>query len=175
MNFMIKYTKIMDTIQAKAAIPLKWGLFAFMSLICFEVFMRYVMQAPTIWGLDFRQQIYAVLIMLGSAYTLMVKGHVIVDTFTMQASFRGQKLISMAMWLILYMPPMVVLTYTMYNLTALAWRLLEGSGTIWNPPVYPLKTLLSLAYANMVLQGVAEFFKDFVSYVKGSEDWIKER
>ncbi len=172
---MIKYTKIMDAVQTAIAVPMKWGLFAFMSLIVFEVIMRYVLQAPTIWGLDFRQQMYAILIMLGSAYTLMVKGHVIVDAFTMHASYKGQRLINIGMWLVLYFPPMIVLTYTMFNLALQAWRLWEGSGTIWNPPVYPLKTLLVIAYANMVLQGVAELFKDIISYAKGNDDWIKER
>ena len=175
MNLMIKYTKIMDIIQTAIAVPMKWGLFAFMALIVLEVVLRYVFLAPTIWGLDFRQQMYAILIMLGSAYTLMVKGHVIVDAFTMRASYKGQRLIAISMWLILYLPPMVVLTYTMSNLMFLAWRLMEGSGTIWNPPVYPLKTILTIAYANMVLQGIAELFKDIISYQKGSDDWIKER
>jgi len=175
MKFMSKFSKIVDDVQAWMAIPLKWGLVVFMALICFEVVMRYIFQSPTIWGLDFRQQIYAILIMVGSAYTLMVKGHVIVDAFTMHASFKGQKLIAMSMWLILYLPPMIVLTWTMYNLTVQSWKLFEGSGTIWNPPVYPLKTLLTISYANLVLQGFSELFKDFISYVKGSEDWIKER
>lgn len=172
---MIKFTKIIDDIQTALAIPMKWVLAALMGLIVFEVIMRYLFKAPTIWGLDFRQQMYAVLIMVGSAYTLMVKGHVIVDFFTMKASFKGQKLLSISMWLLLYLPPMAVLTYTMFNLAVQAWKLLEGSGTIWNPPIYPLKTLLVIAYANLVLQGIDELFKDIISYTKGSEDWIKER
>jgi len=173
MNFMMKFVKIMDTIQTKIAIPMRWGLVAFMSLICYEVFMRYVMKAPTVWGLDFRQQMYAVIIMLGSAYTLMVKGHVVVDTFLLGMSFKRRRLNNIMCWLIFYLPTMSVLVWTMYQLTVKSWGLLEGSGTIWNPPVYPLKTILTIAYANMVLQGVAEMFKDIVSYVKGSEDWIK--
>ncbi len=175
MRVLIGFTKLMDTIQAKIAVPMKWALAVFMFLIVFEVFMRYVVQSPTIWGLDFRQQLYAILIMVGCSYTLMVKGHVIVDTFTNMASWRNQKLISASMWLILYLPPMIVLTYTMYNLTVKAWQLLEGSGSPWNPPVYPLKTLLTIAYANLTLQGLAEMVKDIISYVKGSDDWIKER
>lgn len=173
MNLMIKFVKVMDTIQTAIAVPMKWGLFAFMSLICFEVIMRYVFKAPTIWGLDFRQQMYAVLIMLGSAYTLMVKGHVVVDTFLLGMSFKTRRLNGIITWLIFYIPTMSVLTWTMYNLTVQSWWLLEGSGTIWNPPVYPLKTILTIAYANMVLQGFAEIFKDYISYVKGSGDWIK--
>lgn len=175
MNFMIKFTKIMDTIQAKLAVPVKWLLFAFMALVCYEVTMRYVFVAPTIWGLDFRQQIYAVLIMVGCGYTLMVKGHVVVEAFTMLPPFRTRKLVAAAMWLFCYMPPMLVLVYTMFNITVLSWSVWEGTSSIWNPPAYPLKTVLTIAYANMVLQGIAELFKEIISYVKGSEDWIKAR
>lgn len=173
MNFMIKFVRVMDYIQTKIAIPMKWGLVAFMLLICFEVIMRYVFNAPTIWGLDFRQELYAVLIMLGSAYTLMLKGHVIVDTFLLGMSFKTRLLNNIFCWVVFYTPTMGVLTYTMYNLTVSSWKLLEGSGSIWNPPVYPLKTILTIAYANMVFQGFAEMFKDIVSYAKGSEDWKK--
>jgi TRAP-type mannitol/chloroaromatic compound transport system permease small subunit len=173
MNLMIKFVRIMDKIQTAIAIPMKWGLMAFMILICFEVVMRYVLNSPTVWGLDFRQQMYAVLIMLGSAYTLMLKGHVIVDTFLLGMSFKTRLLNNIFCWIVFYTPTMCVLTYTMYNLTFQSWKLLEGSGTIWNPPVYPLKTILTIAYANMVLQGFAEMFKDIVSYAKGSEDWKK--
>ena len=116
---------------------------------------------------------YAVIIMLGSAYTLMVKGHVVVDVFLLRLSFRNRRLVNIFGWLFLYTPTMSVLFYTMFNLTVHSWRLFEGSGTIWNPPVYPLKTILTIAYANMVLQGLSEMFKDVVSIVKGSEDWKK--
>jgi TRAP-type mannitol/chloroaromatic compound transport system permease small subunit len=163
----------MDVIQTAIAVPMKWGLFAFMALICYEVVMRYFLHAPTVWGLDFRQQMYAVLIMLGSAYTLMLKGHVVVDTFLLGLSFRNRRLVNIFGWLFLYTPTMVVLTWTMYNLTVQSWQLFEGSGSMWNPPVYPLKTILTISYANMVLQGFAEMFKDVVSIAKGSEDWIK--
>jgi len=175
MGALIWYTKVMDKIQTIVAVPFKWVLAALMGLIVFEVFMRYILRAPTIWGLDFRQQMYAVLIMIGSSYTLMVKGHVIVDFFTMKFSYRGQRILNILMWLILYIPPISVLTYTMFNLAAQAWRLWEGSGTIWNPPVYPLKTLLVIAYFNLLLQGIAELFKDIISLQKGNDDWIKER
>jgi TRAP-type mannitol/chloroaromatic compound transport system permease small subunit len=166
MSVLIGFTKVMDFIQTKIAYVFKWGLVAFMSLIVFEVTMRYLFRAPTIWGLDFRQQIYAALIMLGCSYTLMVKGHVIVDSFTMLASRKNQRLIAIFMWAFIFMPTMLVLTYTMFNLAVLSLRTAEGSGSPWNPPVYPLKTLLTLAYANLTLQGVAEMFKEIISYVK---------
>ena len=173
MNLMIGFIKVMDTIQTQVARPMKWGLLAFMGLIVFEVVMRYFFLSPTVWGLDFRQQMYAVLIMWGSAYTLMLKGHVVVDTFLILMNFKTLKIVKIFGWIVFYMPPMMVLTWTMFNLTVRSWQLLEGTSTIWNPPVYPLKTILTVAYANMVLQGIAEMFKDIVSLKKGSEDWIK--
>jgi TRAP-type mannitol/chloroaromatic compound transport system permease small subunit len=173
MNLMISFIKVMQKIQISIARPMKWGLLAFMSLIVLEVLLRYGLNSPTIWGLDFRQQMYAVLIMLGSAYTLMVKGHVIVDTFLIMMPFKMRMVTTILGWIFFYFPPMIVLTYTMFNLTANSWKLLEGSGTIWNPPVYPLKTILTIAYANMVIQGVAEIFKDIISLMKGGEEWKK--
>lgn len=155
--------------------PAKWLLIIIMGLIIYDVFFRYVLHAPTIWGLDVKSQMYAICILLGTSYTVLVKGHVVVDAFVSRASFKTQKYIDIGNYILFYFPTMIILTWTMYQLTVKSWGLLEGSGSPWNPPVYPLKTMLTLCYFNIALQGVSEVFKDIVSIQKGSDDWIKER
>jgi TRAP-type mannitol/chloroaromatic compound transport system permease small subunit len=175
MNVLIKITKYIDQLQEILAIPTKWILAIIMVLILFDVIMRYAFKAPTIWGLDVKSQLYAICIIIGTSYCVLVKGHVTVDAFTMKMSFKAQKILDIFNYIFFYEPTMIVLTWTMWSLTALAWRLLEGSGSPWNPPVYPLKTMLTFGYALIALQGVSEVLKDIISLKKGSEDWIKER
>jgi TRAP-type mannitol/chloroaromatic compound transport system permease small subunit len=175
MNVLIAITKYIDKFQEILTIPTKWLLAIIMVLILFDVVMRYLFKSPTIWGLDVKSQLYAICIMIGTSYTVLVKGHVTVEAFTMKLSFRWQKIVDIINYILFYEPTMIILTWTMWSLTALAWRLYEGSGSPWNPPVYPLKTILTFSYFDICLQGVSEVLKDIVSLKKGSEDWIKER
>lgn len=170
-----KITKYIDLAQIKAAWFMKWVLFSMMLLVVYEVIARYVFKAPTIWGLDLRSMIYAITIMVGLSYTLLLRSHVVVDAFTINLSWKTKKYIDIINFVVFYFPPMGVLTYTMYNLTIQSWQVLERTYTPWAPPVYPLKTLLVIAYANAVLQGVNEVVKDVISLQKGSDEWIKDR
>lgn len=173
--FFSKISKYIDVAQVKSAWLFKWILFSMMALVVYEVTVRYVFKAPTIWGLDLRAMIYAVTIMVGLSYTLLMRSHVVVDAFTINLSWRTKKYIDIFNFVVFYFPPMGVLVYTMWNLMIQSWQLLERTYTPWAPPVYPLKTLLVIAYANAVLQGISEVIKDIISLKKGSDDWIKER
>lgn len=172
---MIKFTKFVDDLQLKIAVPFKWVIVLLAALVNYEVFVRYVLKAPTIWGLDFRAMIYAVLIMVGCSYTLLVRGHVTVDVFTEMMSWKWRKINSALNYLVFFMPTIAVLTYTMFNLTVSSWQVLERTYTPWSPAIYPLKTILTVAYANLLLQGISEMVKNIISIQKGSDDWIKER
>ena len=50
--------------------------------VLYEVIMRYVFDAPTIWGFKATTFLYRVHFMLGLAYTDVTDGHVEVDIFT---------------------------------------------------------------------------------------------
>ena len=58
--------------------------------ISYEVFMRYVLRAPTGWAFDISYIMYGALFMMCSAYTLSVNGHVRADMLYRRLSPAGQ-------------------------------------------------------------------------------------
>src|SRR5262249_56228908 len=53
-----------------------WLIIALMTVVCIEVFKRYILNAPTAWIFDADNMLYGTLFMLAGAYTLAQNAHV---------------------------------------------------------------------------------------------------
>ena len=51
----------------------------------------------------------------------------------------------------------------------LAWQVMEGTMTHWDPPYYPLRTSLPVACLLLLLQGLAKFIRDLNTAITGKE------
>lgn len=50
---------------------------------------------------------------------------------------------------------------------AISVEFMHTSGTIWNPPIWPIKILVSLGVGLVMLQGIAKFIRDLVMAITG--------
>jgi TRAP-type mannitol/chloroaromatic compound transport system permease small subunit len=50
-----------------------------------------------------------------------------------------------------------------------SWRVLEYSGSAWGPPVYPLKTIISVGVFLLLLQAIANFIRYLATAIRGEE------
>jgi TRAP-type mannitol/chloroaromatic compound transport system permease small subunit len=53
-----------------------WLIIALMTVVCLEVFKRYILNAPTAWIYDLNNMLYGTLFMLCGAYALAQNAHV---------------------------------------------------------------------------------------------------
>ena len=53
-----------------------WLIIVLMTVVCVEVFKRYILNAPTAWIFDLDAMLYGTLFMMCGAYTLAQNGHV---------------------------------------------------------------------------------------------------
>ena len=53
-----------------------WFIMMLMTVVCVEVFKRYILNAPTAWIFDLDNMLYGTLFMLCGAYTLAQNAHV---------------------------------------------------------------------------------------------------
>ena len=121
---------------------------------CYEVFMRYVLRAPTDWAFDMAYCMYGALFMMAGAYTLSRNGHVRGDVVFRLWPPRMQAGIEVTLYIIFFFPAFGALLYygTPYAWTS--WLIREV--TIYSPaglPIYPLKALIPLGALNQHHQG----------------------
>ena len=137
-----------------------WLIIGLMTLVCVEVFKRYIMNMPTAWIFDASNMFYGSLFMLAGAYTLAQNGHVRGDFLYSSMRPRTQASLDLILYIVFFLPGIAALIYAGYDYAALSWRINEHSNvTAEGPPVYHFKTVIPIAGALVMLQGVAEIVR----------------
>jgi len=125
-----------------------------------EVFMRYVMNAPTSWALDVTTMSFGALFMLGAAYALLQGAHVRTDMLWEKFSNRKKGIIDSIAYLLFFLPSMAILFAISIDdfLYSLSINEKSTSG-IWQPVIWPLRAVIPVSAALLFLQGLSELLK----------------
>ena len=146
-----------------------WLIVLLMSVVCVEVFKRYIMNTPTAWIFDLDNIIYGTLFMLGGAYTLAQNAHVRGDFLYSSMRPRMQASLDIFLYVVFFIPGIAALIYSGYQYAGDSWRILEHSNvTADGPPVYHFKTVIPVAGAFVMLQGIAEIVRCVVCLKTGA-------
>src|ERR1700752_4649862 len=134
-----------------------WLILGLMTMVCVEVFKRYIMNMPTAWIFDAENMLYGSLFMLCGAYKLAQNAHVRGDFLYSSMRPRTQAALDLVLYLVFFVPGIAALIYAGYDFAADSWRIAEHSNvTAEGPPVYHFKTIIPIAGALVMLQGIAE-------------------
>src|SRR6476660_9476508 len=145
-----------------------WLIVALMTVVCIEVFKRYFLNAPTAWIFDAENMLYGTLFMLAGAYTLAQNAHVRGDFLYSSMRPRTQAWLDLVLYLVFFIPGIAALIYAGYHYAGDSWRIAEHSNvTADGPPVYPFKTVIPVAGALVMLQGIAEIVRCVVCLQTG--------
>src|SRR5581483_2699192 len=140
-----------------------WLIVALMLTVCVEVFKRYILNAPTSWIYDANNMMYGTLFMMCGAYTLAQNGHVRGDFLYGSMRPRMQASLDLALYIVFFLPGIAALLYAGSEYAAESWRINEHSNvTAEGPPVYQFKTIIPIAGALVMLQGLAEILRCIV-------------
>ena len=73
---MRSYIKLADRLSISMGKAFSWCIVILMGGTCYEVFMAYALNAPTLWNFDFSLKMYGAIFMMAGAYTLSTEAHV---------------------------------------------------------------------------------------------------
>jgi TRAP-type mannitol/chloroaromatic compound transport system permease small subunit len=145
-----------------------WLIIALMSVVCIEVFKRYILNAPTAWIFDLDNMLYGTLFMLAGAYTLAQNAHVRGDFLYSSMRPRMQAGLDLVLYIVFFIPGIAALIYSGYIFAAESWQIGEHSTvTAEGPPVYQFKAMIPVAGVLVMLQGVAEIVRSVVCLKTG--------
>jgi TRAP-type mannitol/chloroaromatic compound transport system permease small subunit len=163
-----KFLFFVDSISTWVGKAASWLIIALMLLVCGEVFKRYALNAPTAWIFDASNMLYGSLFMLCGAYTLAQNGHVRGDFFYGSMRPRTQASFDLVLYIVFFLPGIAALVYAGSDYAADSWRIREHSNvTADGPPVYHFKTIIPIAGALVLLQGLAEIVRCIVCLKTG--------
>ncbi len=135
--------------------------------IGYEVIMRYIFRAPTLWAFDVSYMLGGSMYVLGLAWVLRDDGNVRVDVISTRFSPKVQLYINIIFTILLFFPVAILLFWISLLRVIHSWRILEkASYTVWYPAIYPLRTLVCFAILLWLLQGFATFYRN-IQKLKG--------
>ena len=131
-----KFINFADNLSAWFGKAFAW-LIMFMTFgVSYEVFVRYVLNAPTPWALDVSFIMYGTLFMVGGAYTLGKNGHVRGDFLYRNWKPSTQARVDFILYFLFFFPGVLALAVTGFKYAARSVR--YGEVSINSPAGIPI-------------------------------------
>jgi TRAP-type mannitol/chloroaromatic compound transport system permease small subunit len=145
-----------------------WCILILTLSVSYEVFVRYVLNKPTVWAFDMMVQMYGALFLMAGAYALAQDAHVRGDVLYRLFSVRWQARVDFVLYILFFFPGMFALFWYGWEIAKDSWRYEEVS---WNSPariqIYFFKTLIPVAGFLLMLQGLAEMARCWLAMRNG--------
>jgi len=157
---MTRFLHLIDSLSTWVGKSFAWLILVLTFGVTYEVFMRYVLRAPTTWAFDFSYINYGALFMMAGAYTLSRNGHVRADVIYRLWKPRTQASFDLVLYIIFFLPAVFALMYAGWDYAGRSIGYREVS--IFSPagiPIFPLKTLIPVTGLFLFIQGIAEIIR----------------
>ena len=129
------------------------------AIILYEVVSRYVFAAPTLWAHETVQLIFGLYAVLSGGYILDSGGHINVDIIYSRFSKRGKAIADIITFPFFFLFAGLML-YFGVDFAIYSLRLLEHSGSVWDPPVYPFKLMVPIGALLLLAAGIIKLICD---------------
>lgn len=163
-----------------------WCILILTLSVSYEVFVRYVLNAPTVWAFDMMIQMYGALFLMCGAYALAQDTHVRADVVYRLFPVKVQASLDFVLYFLFFFPGITALAWFGYEIASDSWRWKEVS---FNSPasiqIYFFKSLIPVAGVLLMIQGLAELVRcvmamrtgvwpERLADVKETEDLLSE-
>ena len=154
---MTKFVYAIESLSNWVGKAFGWCILILTLSVTYEVFVRYVLNKPTVWAFDMMIQMYGALFLMAGAYALAQDSHVRGDVLYRLFPVRMQAFLDFILYLLFFFPGIIALAWYGAEIASDSWGYKEVS---WNSPariqIYFFKTLIPLAGGLLFLQGLAE-------------------
>ena len=152
----VRYVDVVSRVIGRATMYL---IFAMMGILLFGAISRSVFNLPFIWVVEMAQFVMTAYYLLGGAYSIQLDSHVRMDLLYGRWSDRTKAFVDAGtgLFLIFYL---IILLYGGIGSTQYALEYGQKNYSVWAPPMAPIKIIMCIGIAMMLLQVIATFFKD---------------
>ena len=160
-----------DVLSKSIGHAFSWCVLILTASTCYEVFMRYVLNSPTVWAFDISYMMYGALFMMSGAYAVSRNSHVRGDFLYRKWSSRTQAKVDLTLYLVFYFPAIFAMVFTGGQYAFESARILESSvNSPAGVPVWPLKSIIFVAGVTLLIAGTAEVMRCLVCIRTG--EWL---
>ena len=152
----VRYVEVVNRVIGRF---MMYFIFAMMGILLFSSTSRTLFSISHIWTVEMAQFVMTGYYLLGGGYSMQLDSHVRMDLLYSRWSPRGQALADAITsgFLIFFL---VVLLVGGISSTEYALTYGQRNYSSWAPPLAPIKIIMTIGIALMLLQVIAVFFKD---------------
>lgn len=166
-DFMSAYVKHVERFNYRIGRFAMYLIFVMMAVLLWSSFTKTVpFMRPSLWTLEVAQFLLVAYYILGGPYSIQLDTNVRMDLAYSALSFRTKAFVDVftVSFLIIYLG---FLLYGGINSLTYAIEFGERSSSAWRPYLWPVKAITVLGFLLMLLQALAELFKDIERYKTG--------
>lgn len=171
MKFLLRISQLIDGFGTLVGKGMWWVSLVMVLVGAYNVIVRYLgqyigMQLSA--NVYFEIQVYAfdLMFMLGAAYVLNADGHVRVDIIYSRLGAKAKAWIDIFGTFAFLIPFCVFGLYFSLGYVERSWATLEQSPNPGGLPRYPVKTVIIITFAMLILQGLSQATKN-VAFLRG--------
>jgi TRAP-type mannitol/chloroaromatic compound transport system permease small subunit len=155
----VRYVDLMNRVIGRFAMYL---VFVMMGVLLFSSTSRTFFDVSHIWTVEVAQFLLTGYYLLGGAYSMQLDSHVRMDLLYSQWS-PNRKAVTDALTVCFLVFYLVVLLIGGISSTEYALTYGQKNFSAWAPPLAPIKIIMVIGIALMLLQVIAVFFRDLAT------------
>ncbi|MFV0383398.1 TRAP transporter small permease subunit [Paracoccus sp. (in: a-proteobacteria)] len=154
----IRYVRTVETVNYRLGRLIMYLLFAIMGILLWSSLTR-MFSVPTLWTMEMAQFTLVAYYLLGAPYSMQLGANVRMDLLYARQGPRAQALWDVVtIFFLLFC--LGVMLWGAVDSTAYSLRINERAPSAWRPPLWPIKLIIALAFALMILQAIAQLVRD---------------
>jgi len=153
------YVRWVDAVNRVVGNVVMYLALVMMGLLLFASVTRYVFNVPVIWIIEMSQFLMAAYYLLGGGYSMQLDAHVRMDVLYERWTPRTRAWVDTvtAFFLIFYL---VFLLRGGFASSLYSLKYDQRNYSAWAPPMAPIKIIMTVGIALMLLQAFSMLFKD---------------
>ena len=158
-RFIKAYVRYVDGVNRVLGNFVMYLTLVMMGLLLFASVTRYVFNVPFVWIIEMSQFLMAAYYILGGGYSMQVDAHVRMDVLYERWRPRTRAFMDSitAFFLVFYLAIMV---YGGISSSTYSLKYNQTNYSAWAPPMAPIKIIMTVGIALMLLQAFSMLFKD---------------
>lgn len=173
MQYLVKFVNFIDGLNDKIGHFVGWLTTLMVLVVFYDTFMRYVFHKGNVALQELEWHLFAIIFLIGAAYTLKEGGHVRVDIIYLKLSSKTKAWIDLIGTFVFLIPFAIMVILSTKGFILNSWNVREVSPDPGGLPArYVLKAMIPIGFSLLTLQGLSQACKCFMVII-GYEPEIK--
>ena len=159
MNFLLQFSRLVDALNERVGRATIWLILIVVIISAGNAVSRFAFNLSSNAMLEIQWYLFSAVFLFSAGYVLKRNEHIRIDVVTGRLSERTQNWIDVFGFIVFLLPMALLIAYLSWPVFMNAWNTGEGSPSPGGLIRWPVRILMPIGFALLILQGLAELIK----------------